>query len=481
MEKALGSYSLSLSPDMTNGHVEYKVPIPKGLVRLHIDYVVGKIWEEDPRLIEGEWRRYVASHPTYREHPGEDEGIRNLVTVSVSSPSRYFGASHRFMEQEAITIGNDHSSPGFIHGDLESGMWRISFNCHAVVTEKLVVDCRIYGEFDEVESNKVAFNVRLPQKEKKKRPIRDLSKISGHKIELHTHTCHSDAVFSTQELVDAAETENIEYLAITDHNTMAPFYDKLAVELSLIYGMELTTFFGHILLHKGEFFEGVDWTEISEQRIDQVLADFKKQGLFIGMAHPFSMGTPYCTGCQWNYVLTNLESLDYIEVWNSFGPHLEPCNLDAFAKWTQLLDQGVQIPATCGRDWHGVERQKAPSSLYVQCEADASPQAVLEAVAMGQSYVTVGPRLKVVVNELYSIGDCLPRGEIQLVLSVENDGGERGAIYVVESNEGVLATGDVSEVMSIPLEVPGACRYMRLSLFNEAGLRVAFTNPFYFD
>lgn len=81
MEKALGNYSLSLSPDMTNGHVEYKVPIPKGLVRLHIDYVVEKIWEEDPKRIEGEWRRYVGTHPTYREHPAEGEGIRNLVRL----------------------------------------------------------------------------------------------------------------------------------------------------------------------------------------------------------------------------------------------------------------------------------------------------------------------------------------------------------------------------------------------------------------
>ena len=40
------------------------------------------------------------------------------------------------------------------------------------------------------------------------------------RIELHSHTVHSDAPQKTEELLKQAEKEEIDWLAITDHNTM---------------------------------------------------------------------------------------------------------------------------------------------------------------------------------------------------------------------------------------------------------------------
>ena len=40
------------------------------------------------------------------------------------------------------------------------------------------------------------------------------------RIELHSHTVHSDASQKTEELLTQAEKEKIDWLAITDHNTM---------------------------------------------------------------------------------------------------------------------------------------------------------------------------------------------------------------------------------------------------------------------
>ena len=37
--------------------------------------------------------------------------------------------------------------------------------------------------------------------------------------ELHCHTCHSDASFLPEELAEAARAEELDVIAMTDHNT----------------------------------------------------------------------------------------------------------------------------------------------------------------------------------------------------------------------------------------------------------------------
>lgn len=482
MKKKLGKYMLILSPEMTNGHLEYKVFIPKNATKIYFRYSVGKIWEKNKELVKKEWKQYSNNHPSYKENPKEDEGIRNLITVSISSPSKYFGSSHRFVEEEEIIIGQQQSSPGFIYGEIDSGFWRISINCHAVVSEDLLINCECYCEVSEINDFEEALKIEHKTKVRKDRPLRKIENLIYHKVELHSHTLHSDANFSTSELIAAAKKENIDYLAITDHNTMAPFQEVTSEEeISIIKGMEFTTFFGHVLLHAAEKFDGFDWTEINKANIQDILASLRNKNIFIGVAHPFSMGTPYCTGCQWNFILDNLDNIDYIEVWNSFDPHLELCNLDAFSKWTQLLDSGVQIPATAGRDWHGEEYKKAPSSIYVQGKKNATHKEILESVAMGNTYITAGPELEIKVNNQYSIGDCLPFGSLSVSMDVSNNGFEKATSYRIETNKGVLEQGEVEKNINKVIDIPEGTLYMRVSFFNQENHRVMFTNPFYFN
>ena len=48
------------------------------------------------------------------------------------------------------------------------------------------------------------------------------------KIDLHSHTCHSDGVETPTELVLKAAQEGIRSLAITDHDTVAALSEALA-------------------------------------------------------------------------------------------------------------------------------------------------------------------------------------------------------------------------------------------------------------
>ena len=73
------------------------------------------------------------------------------------------------------------------------------------------------------------------------------------RFELHNHTTESDARISCAELLNIMLRENVDAFALTDHNTISGhrIMQKLIAEsnapVRCIYGMEYTTYYGHIL------------------------------------------------------------------------------------------------------------------------------------------------------------------------------------------------------------------------------------------
>jgi 3',5'-nucleoside bisphosphate phosphatase len=63
------------------------------------------------------------------------------------------------------------------------------------------------------------------------------------KIDLHTHTHYSDGEFSPKQVVEKAIKENIEYLAITDHNNLSGVKEALETannKIKIIPSAEIT-------------------------------------------------------------------------------------------------------------------------------------------------------------------------------------------------------------------------------------------------
>ena len=73
------------------------------------------------------------------------------------------------------------------------------------------------------------------------------------RAELHNHSTESDGALSVETLAAYAAEKNFGVLALTDHNTTsghAKAYDAIrraGYALALLPGVEITTFFGHIL------------------------------------------------------------------------------------------------------------------------------------------------------------------------------------------------------------------------------------------
>uniref|UniRef100_UPI001F09690F CehA/McbA family metallohydrolase n=1 Tax=Paenibacillus periandrae TaxID=1761741 RepID=UPI001F09690F len=123
--------------------------------------------------------------------------------------------------------------------------------------------------------------------------------------ELHTHTPNSDGKHTLYELARSAAALELDWIAVTDHNTTSGLFGKEVVEqatnIKILTGLEWTTFYGHMLvlgLPAGGY---ADWRMLGPNDLAQGLREVKALGAIAGLAHPFRVGSPMCTGCYWEY------------------------------------------------------------------------------------------------------------------------------------------------------------------------------------
>ncbi len=168
--------------------------------------------------------------------------------------------------------------------------------------------------------------------------------------------------------------------------------------------------------------QNVDWRQIGQGDIEKGIRQVHEAGGIAGIAHPFRIGSPVCTGCYWEYPIEDWSQLDYIEVWSTLMPFMKQDSQRAFALWTSLLNEGYHLAATSGRDWHRTLPDDAPAAITyigVECseeqgiaykQADQSMEQYharttclynryyIEAIRQGRLSITMGPML-----ELYAV------------------------------------------------------------------------------
>lgn len=234
--------------------------------------------------------------------------------------------------------------------------------------------------------------------------------------ELHTHTIHSDGSQTLGELAAGAASLGFDAIALTDHNTMTGLADKeqTAAEhgLLILPGMEWTTFHGHMVtIGLSEY---VDWREVGHHQIGNGIQAVHRLGGIAGLAHPFRIGSPACTGCYWEYDIQDWSLVDYIEVWSGIFASIQTVNQRAYALWTDKLNEGHRITATSGRDWHAQTATTEPLSvtyLGIPANTDPTEQKLIQALQEGCATVTIGPQLGFqlkIHDAIYEVGSVIP-------------------------------------------------------------------------
>jgi predicted metal-dependent phosphoesterase TrpH len=324
--------------------------------------------------------------------------------------------------------------------------------------------------------------------------------------ELHTHTFHSDGKQTLLELANGAKSLGFEYIALTDHNTMTGLHDRERLEeetgIQVIPGMEWTTFYGHMVTIGMDAF--VDWRSIGKGEIHKGIAQIHANGGIAGMAHPFRMGSPMCTGCYWEYEISDWNDIDYIEVWSGTFPSIKKDNLRAYQLWTDRLNAGFRIAATSGRDWHFQTETEDPVSVtYLGLEggAESLRNQAVKALSQGKVSVTIGPQLTMEIekaNLLYEIGELIPfvtdeqsicQAHIHVNFSVR-----KGLWEIADQNFTLLVvgnTGIVGEclIRSIDADYCLDIKHANLiwvraelwGIVRGARVLIAFTNAIYYE
>jgi len=314
--------------------------------------------------------------------------------------------------------------------------------------------------------------------------------------ELHCHTVHSDGQYTPAMLMQKASGRALDGIALTDHNTFSGLDEIAAAGTTfpcVLAGIEWTTFYGHLLaLGCGAF---VDWRDARPDNIDYKISEIIDKGGIAGIAHPFALGSPMCTGCYWDFDVRRWGNISFMEVWSGPFPWSSPSCGRTFAMWNNLLDKGYRVAATYGRDWHGDPRAgEAFACTYLGSEsASLSPDDMKNALKAGRTCVSAGPALtlKAVSGGVEAgIGGTFPPGKTDFIFAA--DMFRRKDIWqpfgLLPDTFRLVASGGhtVSEIEFSPLPAlaaieaaPGWYRGELWGTLQGEPCLIAFTSPIY--
>lgn len=229
--------------------------------------------------------------------------------------------------------------------------------------------------------------------------------------ELHCHSVHSDGAFQVKDLLNTAKDDHLALIALTDHNTMSGHSELDDSILPSIKGIEWTTFYGHMLVLGAKEF--VDWRDAVPNNIDEKIKQVKAVGGLVGIAHPFQIGAPVCTGGRWEFNVKNWGNVDYMEVWHEDFNRISMENTKAVDLWSSLLDKGHKIAITYGRDWHRIETSGHYGCTYVDIDGEVNQQNAIRAIRMGKTVASTGAKFFFRLHRngnTYAIGETVKKG-----------------------------------------------------------------------
>jgi hypothetical protein len=188
--------------------------------------------------------------------------------------------------------------------------------------------------------------------------------------DLHAHTFHSDGVMSVAELAAHAVERGLDFVAVTDHNTVShhgllgPASARYGV--TLLPGQEVTTELGHagVLGDTG-------WIDFREPASSWLSAAESGGGL-MSVNHPFAGPT------SWVHPMPRRPPL--LEVWH--WSWLDLSWTTPLSWWQAWAPSAIPVG---GSDWHrpGSDAPLGTPTTWVSC-ADDSVSGVLEGLRAGR-------------------------------------------------------------------------------------------------
>jgi hypothetical protein len=271
-----------------------------------------------------------------------------------------------------FTVAADWATPGYLAGELEPGEWRVLLRLHRVPPEGLAFEV-VATTLDRRPAQAPAPPAPARPPRPPRRPIPDLDGLRWLAGDLHAHTVHSDGELTVPELSALAAARGLDFLAVTDHNTVSHHAElpaaAKAYRLALLPGQEVTTDRGH-----ANVLGPVGWVDF-RRPADDWLATAERGGGLLSINHPLA------ADCAWRQPLRRRPR--HAEVWHSgwwdrtWGAPLA---------WAQAWHPDV-VPVG-GSDYHrpGDDAPPGEPTTWVLAEGDD----VLGGLRAGRTAVSAG-------------------------------------------------------------------------------------------
>jgi PHP domain len=279
------------------------------------------------------------------------------------------GARRRFV------IGAESATPGYLSGEPEPGTWFAVIGLHMIPAAGARYE--LTASTAGIQAPAVADGSVPPVTDRPAR--RELP--AGHGMtwlagDMHTHTVHSDGAMTVQELARYAASRGLEFLAVTDHNTVSHHRElppaAAAHGIILLPGQEVTTEHGH-----ANVFGDIGWIDFREPP-DEWLARAESAGGLMSVNHPY--------GGQLSWTAPMVRRPPLLEVWH--WSWLDPRWTTPLAWWQAWHPEAIAVG---GSDWHrpGSDAPPGAPTTWVQA-AGPDQEAVLAGIAAGRVAVSAG-------------------------------------------------------------------------------------------
>ena len=309
------------------------------------------------------------------------------------------------------------ATPGYEPGELVPGAWAVVLGLHRLPAEPIDVTVTIAtgpdaGPVEDEPPAPPPPSGSLPgsggrssgKRADRTRLGRDLPAPDGltwYAGDLHAHTTHSDGTLTIAQLASAAVGRGLDFLAVTDHNTVSHHAHLpgvgAAYDLCLLPGQEVTTHAGH-----ANAFGDIGWVDF-RRPAQQWLSDVEARGGLLSVNHPLQ------DDCGWQFPVRT----PFLELW-----HISWfLDLTATGPWAYLRglggtrgtpggDPGGNPVLLGGSDFHKPDQGYPPGTPTTWvAAADRTPAAILDAIRHGRTAISrfPGPGEPVLVR----VGDDL--------------------------------------------------------------------------
>ena len=317
--------------------------------------------------------------------------------------------------------------------------------------------------------------------------------------DFHVHTTASDGDSPPSLVAELAKAEDLDFIAITDHNTIAGFSElRKDLDFLVVPGIEITLKEGHFnVFGMDGWRDWMDGISVNQrkfsqsakyQRVPDLMHQISAERLLNSINHP------YLQPWEWNFNDTDLRTTHCLEIWNDlYYPDNKRANPEAVDMWNRWLNAGHRIAAIGGSDYHYPprpeenkfgERLGYPATLVYADELSVA--GIMAGLRHRRTYVSKGPQVSFeaeINGEIFGIGADAGDGEGKIKFAATILSKPKTIQAQLVKNGQVIAEvegkGRKVEITFSDLLDGNTSAWYRLDVSDSEGQKLVITNPIF--